>query len=183
MKAFAKQPFVTTASATAKVHRTTVAYWCKHDPVFAEKVEAQRESWVDQVESAAFDRAVNGVESYVTCKDGLVYTPALDDQGNLIIVGAGDPVLDPVTGQPILDSQGNPVLSIGRPKMVPVTERKYSDSLAALILKSNRRDLYGDKQEIKHSGGVSMFGDISDDELDERIARAEARKAEAPLPE
>lgn len=181
--AFKTRPFVTTAAAAAKIHRCTVSHWRKIDPDFAEKMDAMREEIIDQVEEAAFQRAVHGVESYVTCKDGLVYMKLLDDNNRPVLHGVGDPIIDQSTGLPAIDAEGNPILSAGHPVMVPVKERKYSDSLAALILKANRGELYGDKQEIKHSGAVSMFGEITDDELDKRIARAEARKAEEALPE
>jgi hypothetical protein len=36
----------------------------------------------------------------------------------------------------------------------PLTEREYSDTLMALLLKSHRRGVYGDRTAVEHSGEV-----------------------------
>lgn len=45
----------------------------------------------------------------------------------------------------------------------PLTERQYSDTLLALLLKAHRRELYGDRQQVEHSGEVrTIQGLLSD---------------------
>lgn len=49
------------------------------------------------------------------------------------------------------------------------TVREFSDSLAALILKGRRSEIYGDKSKIEHSGGVVL----TDQEIVDRGNAAE----------
>jgi hypothetical protein len=47
--------------------------------------------------------------------------------------------------------------------------REYSDTLAIFLLKCHRREVYGDRQEIRHSGGVETIvrkqSGVSQDDL------------------
>jgi hypothetical protein len=45
----------------------------------------------------------------------------------------------------------------------PLTEKQYSDALLALLLKSHRREMYGDRTAVEHSGEVrTIQGLLSD---------------------
>ncbi len=56
------------------------------------------------------------------------------------------------------------------------------DVQGALSLLSRHHKLLTDKTEITGKDGASLFGELDDDELNRRLAAAEAGKAEAPLP-
>ncbi len=62
--------------------------------------------------------------------------------------------------------------------------REYSDTLLTVLLKGNRPDKFRDNARVELTGkdGAALFGEMSDDELDRRLAEAEGRKAEADLP-
>ena len=53
---------------------------------------------------------------------------------------------------------------------VPLTERQYSDTLLALLLKAHRRELYGDRTAVEHSGEVrtiqGLLSDLPNDDAD-----------------
>ena len=53
----------------------------------------------------------------------------------------------------------------------PLTERQYSDTLLALLLRGHRPEVYGDRQKIEHSGEVRTIQQLLSD-LPQEVAEA-----------
>ncbi|HEY9028274.1 MAG TPA: terminase [Burkholderiaceae bacterium] len=124
LMALAEVPVVQHACDAAGVSRSTVYESRAGDPAFAKAWDAALEAGVDRAEAEAIRRAVTGFDEPV------VY------QGRMMMVQATKP-----DGLAVVDLAGAPV-------MIPVTVRRYSDTLLALILKGRRKSVYSERTEL-----------------------------------
>ena len=108
------------------VHRTTVKRARDADPEFEEAYQDAKEGATDLMVAEARRRAVAGV------RDPVIY------QGQQQYVRGSD-------GELRLDDRGDPI---------PLTIRKYSDTLLIFLIKGARPGTYRDNVSVKHSGGV-----------------------------
>ena len=99
-----------------------------------------------------FDEACCDAESFVT-----------DTLEKSAIIRARDGVLEPVV------SGGKLVMDPDDPSK-PLMTRRYSDSLLWNLLKTRRREKYGDKQEIDLKGSLDVTG--AKDQLKQKWAQA-----------
>lgn len=140
--ALTEVPVLNHACRAAGVDHTTAWRARRDDPEFAEKVERAMEVGVDRAEQEAFRRAVVGYEEPVVYQGNIppLMAPVFDAEG--------EPVIDDLTKTqkwaPVLDEHGRPV---------PLTVRKHSDALLALILKGRRKRVYADRTELTGADG------------------------------
>lgn len=123
----------------ANIDRSTYYYWRDHDESFKAKLPSAKEEACDTLELAAYERAVKGVPSHVVSNGRVVYVEV--------------PVLDK-EGKETFDEEGRPII-----KREPLLERKYSDALLSLLLKSNLPEKYKDRREeqVKQSVDVKFY--------------------------
>ena len=132
------------------VDRSTVTKARQADEEFDAAVLDALEEGVDKAEQEAFRRAVVGFDEPVIHQGTMTprFVPQRDDEGNL--------VLDELTNEPKLvpmrDASGN---------VVPLTIRKHSDALLALVLKGRRKKVYADRTELTGPEGGPMAVDDS----------------------
>lgn len=115
------------------VKYSTMCYLRQTDADFAASVDDALEQAFDYLEAEARRRAFHGVQEPVVHQGQLAYVMErhVDEEGVVAM-------------RPVLDGNGQPV---------PLTVRKYSDSLAMFLLKGYRRRTFGDKQEISGPDG------------------------------
>lgn len=106
------------------------------DPDFAAAVDEALEEAYDYLEAEARRRAFEGVEEPVTHQGRLTYRLEryINEDGQ-------------ERYREVLDDNGQPV---------PLTIRKYSDSLAQFLLKGYRRKKFGDKTEVTGANGAPI---------------------------
>jgi hypothetical protein len=157
LAALAQVPVVDRACRAVGVSRGTVYKARKADATFAAAWDDALEDGVDCAEEEAFTRAVDGFEEPVIHAGQLMFrTRAVADaDGN-------------VRFEPVLDTNGQPV---------PLTIRKYSDQLLALILKGRRKALYSERTEITgvDAGPVHMGEIDRATRVGQLLAAAQAR--------
>lgn len=114
-------------------HRSTVWRERKIDPVFSEEYDDALEAGIDRIEAEGRRRGVLGFEEPVIDRGRLVYRQEryTTDEGE-------------ERWRMVLDDQGQPI---------PLTVRKYSDSLLALMLKGRRKNVFADRTEITGPDG------------------------------
>lgn len=134
LRALGNVPVVREAARAAGVTRSTAYKARKADPEFARAWDEALENGIDCAELEAFRRAVVGYEEPVVF------------QGRLTYIEARDPT---APGGVLLDDNGKPVL-------VALTIRRYSDRLLEVILKGRRKSVYSDRTEL-----VSPDGSLS----------------------
>jgi hypothetical protein len=145
LAALREVPVLRHACDVTGVERSTVQKARKADAAFDQAIEDAMETGVDRAEQEAFRRAVVGFEEPVLHQGQLTprFTVLRDDEG--------DPVLDELTGEPKLvaqrDEHGN---------LVPLTVRKHSDALLALVLKGRRKKVYADRTELTGADGEPL---------------------------
>lgn len=133
LNAFSKTGNVMHSCKFAGINRQTFYDWRDNDPVFAFHLENYaREDAIDNLEYAAYDRAVTGIPSYVVSHGRIVYEDVPDLDGN---------------GKPKLDKNGEIITKRGK----PLIERKYSDALHIALLKANRPEKYNVERH-EHTG-------------------------------
>lgn len=145
--------------------RTTAYDWREEDPEFAEKWDRAMRIGVTALEDEATRRAFEGVDDPVIHQGQFQYmlVPKL--------TRGGKPVMDRATGQPKMVPAFN---EDGSRKVASV--KKYSDSLAAMLLKAHAPDKYRDNSKVE-LGGSLEFSNLSNTELNEQIAQLEAQLA------
>ena len=127
LAALAESACILHACTLAGVSRTNVYQRRDADPEFAAALASALEDATDALELEARRRALHGVDEPV------VY------QGELMGVwvnARGDIVAEGTAGA----------------RQIPLTVKKYSDALMALLLKAHRPERYRDKVDHKHSG-------------------------------
>lgn len=127
---------VATACRAAGLDRSDTYKTKDRDPEFAKQWDDALEMFIDSLEGAARLRAVEGLDEPLSHQGQLSYEFQRNPDGSVKKDEDGRPMVE-------LDAQG-------RPK--PVTVKKYSDSLLALMLKAKRKREYGDSSKVELSG-------------------------------
>ena len=136
LAALAEVPVVVHACKAAGVNRITAWRARGADPEFAKAWDDALEEGIDRAEQEAFRRAVLGYEEPVVHHGRLsyVYERYVDDDGKERF-------------RPVLDANGQPV---------PLTVRRHSDALLALILKGRRKAVYAERKELTGAYGAAL---------------------------
>jgi len=132
LKVYRKTGNITHACERAKIDRSTFYQWRDHDEAFKAQLPDIELEVEDTLELAAYERAVNGVPTFVVSQGHMVYQEI-----------------------PKLDEHGEQVIEFGKPvylRGLPLVERKYSDTLLTTLLKARMPEKYKDKQAIEHTG-------------------------------
>ena len=133
LAALREYPVVQHACTAVGIDRST-AYRARHaDEALAKAWDEAMEAGVDRAEQEAFRRGVVGFEEPVIDKGRLCYAHEryLDDDGQ-------------EQWRMRLDANGQPI---------PLTVRKHSDPLLALVLKGRRKQVYAERTEITGADG------------------------------
>lgn len=158
LEALRNMPVIRHACDASGVSRTTAWRARETDEAFAKAWDDALADGVDRVEQAAMLRAVDGWEEPVIDKGRLAwrYERFVDDNGQ-------------EQYRPVLDANGQPV---------PLTVRKHSDALLALILKGRRKEVYADRTELAGVEGQPLAIDSSARaaRVSQLLALAQARK-------
>lgn len=161
LKALSEVPVVQHACDAAGVQRCTAYRARQADEAFAQAWDDAMEAGVDRAEKEAFRRAVLGFEEPVIYQGALQFVVVRDEEGAVQ-----------------MDAAGNPLA-------MPLTVRKHSDALLALVLKGRRKKVYAERTELTGADGKDL-----DQRLDEVtraarlsaiVAAAKARKEAADL--
>jgi hypothetical protein len=139
LAALSQVPVVQRAAEIAGINRSTAQRLRKFDQEFADAWDAALEDGVDAAEQEAFRRAVTGFQEPVIDRGRLVY------QVRRSVAPDGTE-----TFAAVLDDNGQPV---------PLTIRKHSDALLALILKGRRKKLYSERTELTGADGDPLVAD------------------------
>ena len=129
-------PVVAHACTAVGIERSTAYRARAADGDFATAWDEAMEDGIDKAEQEAFKRAVVGFEEPVVDKGRLAYRYEryTDEEGAEHY-------------RPVLDDNGQPI---------PLTVRKHSDTLMALILKGRRKKVYADRTELTGADGAPM---------------------------
>jgi hypothetical protein len=162
LEAFRQNGNVRLAAQLAGVGRTTVYDHKKDDPDFAKAFDEAAQDAADSLEAEARRRAIEGVNEPVV-HQGKV--------SGVWVNHAGEQVTEGTPGA----------------KLIPLTVKKYSDTLLIFLLKGRRPDVFGDKTTIMNHGDITLRN-LSDgkaaadqilDQLRERLGVKPAGTAEA----
>jgi len=129
-------PVVAHACAAVGIERSTAYRARESNEVFALAWDDALEDGIDRAEKEAFRRAVTGYEEPVIDKGRLAYAYEryVDEEGAEHYC-------------PVLNDKGQPV---------PLTVRKHSDALLALILKGRRKAVYAERKEVTGADGAAL---------------------------
>ncbi len=131
LTAYSRVGIVKVACKAAGISRQTYYAWRDKDAAFKTQLPDVEQDANEALESAAYDRAVQGVPSFVVSMGRMVYEEI--------------PVLNK-DGTPKLDHEGKQIMLRGK----PLIERKYSDSLLTTLLKARMPEKY--KERLEHTG-------------------------------
>lgn len=133
LAALADVPIVANAAKLARIDYRQVWRVRESDAEFAQAWDDAMEQGIDRAEQEAFRRAVVGFEEPVIDKGRLAYRYEryVDEEGK-------------EQYRQLLDENGQPV---------PLTVRKHSDALLALVLKGRRKKVYADRTELTGAEG------------------------------
>jgi hypothetical protein len=139
LAALREMPVVQHACDAVGIERSTAYRSRQVDDEFAKAWEEAMEAGVDRAEQEAFRRGVVGFHEPVIDKGHLcfVYERYLDDAQQ-------------EQWRMKLDDNGQPV---------PLTIRKHSDQLLALILKGRRKQVYAERTEVTGADGGPVATD------------------------
>lgn len=161
LAALREYPVIRHACETVGVNRSTAWRARETDEDFARAMDEAMEDGIDKAEQEAFKRAVVGFEEPVIDKGRLAYRyeryEAEDGSEHY---------------RPLLDGNGQPV---------PLTVRKHSDTLMALILKGRRKKVYADRTELTgaEGGDLKVIDETTRSaRVAQLLAMAQARKAQ-----
>ena len=126
-------PVVSHACDAVGIERSTAYRARDTDEAFSRDWEDAMETGIDRAEKEAFRRGVVGYEEPVIDKGRLAYCY------ERFVDGDGKEGF-----RPLLDEKGQPV---------PLTVRKHSDALLALVLKGRRKKVYADRTELTGADG------------------------------
>ena len=107
---------------------------------FAHACDEALEEAVDRAEAEAWRRGVEGFEEPVVYQGQLTLQYQRDERGRIVLDEAGHPI-------PLTDANGN---------VVPLTVRKFSDPLLALVLKGRRKKVFAERTEITGADGGAV---------------------------
>ena len=129
-------PVIRHACDAVGVDRSTAWRARQADPEFASAWDDALEEGIDRAEQEAFRRGVVGFEEPVVHQGRLsyVYERYVDAEGNDAF-------------RPVLDAQGQPI---------PLTVKKHSDALLALLLKGRRKGVYAERKELTGADGAAL---------------------------
>jgi hypothetical protein len=133
-------PVVAHACTAVGIERSTAYRARAADESFATAWDEAMEDGIDKAEQEAFKRAVVGFEEPVIDKGRLAYRYERYE-------------VEDIDGHKeekyrlLLDDNGQPI---------PLTVRKHSDTLMALILKGRRKKVYADRTELTGADGAPM---------------------------
>lgn len=169
LAALREYPVVQHACNVAGIERCTAYRARQADESFAAEWEDAMEAGIDRAEQEAFRRAVTGFEEPVVYQGQVSprMEPQFDEDGNPII----DPTTKTQAWGPVRDANG---------RIVPLTVRKHSDALLALVLKGRRKKVYAERTELTGADGgpVGMVDETARAaRAAQLIAAAQARKA------
>lgn len=147
--------------------RTTAYDWREEEPDFAKMWDRAMQIGVTALEDEATRRAFEGIDDPIIHQGQFqfVLVPKLNR--------AGKPMLDRRTKEPIMVQALN---EDGTRKVASV--KKYSDSLAAMLLKAHAPDKYRENSKVEMAGSLE-FSNLSTTELNEQIALLEQQLATA----
>jgi hypothetical protein len=140
LAALADVPIVSNAARLARIDYRNVWRVRKEDEDFAQAWDEAMEQGIDKAEQEAFRRAVTGFEEPVVDKGRLAYRYERYE-------------VEDVNGvkeekwRMALDDNGQPI---------PLTVRKHSDALMALILKGRRKTVYSERKELTGADGAAL---------------------------
>lgn len=139
LAALREVPIVQHACNAVGIERCTAYRARLADEAFAKAWEEAMEAGVDRAEQEAFRRGVVGFHEPVIDKGRLcfVYERYLDESNQ-------------EQWRMKLDDQGQPI---------PLTVRKHSDPMLALILKGRRKSVYADRTELTGADGGPVTTD------------------------
>jgi len=162
LAALRQMPVVASACEVVGIDRSTAYRARNADEAFAKAWDEAMEDGIDRAEQAAFKRGVDGWQEPVVDKGRLAYAYEryVNEDGQEAY-------------RPILDANGQPV---------PLTIRKHSDALLALVLKGRRKQVYAERTELTGADGGALAVDASARaaRLAQIMAMAQVRKAQQP---
>ncbi len=170
LAALRQVPVIKHACEAAGIDRTTAWRAREADEAFAQAEQEAMEEGIDRAEAEAFRRGVVGFEEPVIYQGNVTprMAPMFDEDG--------EPIIDELTHTqrwgPVLDDKGQPV---------PLTVRKHSDTMLALVLKGRRKKVYADRTELTgpEGGPVQQVDETAKAaRVAQLLALAQARKAE-----
>lgn len=137
LAALRQTPVVLHACEAVQINRSTAYDARKASPEFAKRWDDALQDGVDRAEAEAFRRGVSGFEEPVIDKGKLAYR----HERYIVTHTNAD------TGEEVEEEKWRLVLDdTGQP--VPLTVRKHSDPLLALVLKGRRKEVYADRTEL-----------------------------------
>ena len=161
LAALREYPVVRHACEAAGINRSTAYDARNADEEFARAWDNALEDGIDQAEQEAMRRAVWGWEEPVIDKGRVAW------QYQRIVREDGS-----IDFEPVLDKHGQPV---------PLTVRKHSDALLALVLKGRRKKVYAERTEVTGADGAPVAV-VDDSKRAARVAQllamAQKRKDE-----
>lgn len=139
LAALREMPVVQYACNAVGIERCTAYRTRLADEDFAKAWEEAMEAGVDRAEQEAFRRGVVGFHEPVVHQGRLsyLYERYVDEEGS-------------EKYRKVLDANGQPV---------PLTIRKHSDPLLALILKGRRKQVYAERTELTGADGGPVATD------------------------
>lgn len=143
LAALADVPVVSHACKAVEISYRHAYKTRETDEDFAKAWDEAMEQGIDRAEQEAFRRAVVGFEEPVIDKGRLAYRYER-------YTVKGDDGKEQEHYRPTLDDQGQPI---------PLTVRKHSDALMALMLKGRRKKVYADRTELTGAEGAPVVID------------------------
>lgn len=131
LAALRRMPIVQHACNAVGIERCTAYRARQADKDFAQRWEEAMEAGIDLAEAEAFRRGVFGFEEPVVYQGKMSHVPLLDADGAIV------------------EKDGEPVL-------VPLTIRKHSDAMLALVLKGRRKKVYAERTELTGADGEPL---------------------------
>lgn len=134
LAALAESGNVRFACEAADVSRATVYALRSADEAFAAEWAQAQEEAADLLELEARRRAYEGLRR--------------------VKFDRGRPIMVPAIGADGLAMRND----AGEIEMIPYVEHEYSDTLMIFLLKGARPEVYRDRTEVRHSGGIDVSG-------------------------
>lgn len=145
LAALRRMPIVQHACNAVGIERCTAYRARQADKDFAQRWEEAMEAGIDLAEAEAFRRGVFGFEEPVVYQGRItpVYVVQRDAQGEVVL----DELTNTPKYVPLKDDQG---------REVPLTVRKHSDAMLALVLKGRRKKVYAERTELTGADGEPL---------------------------
>lgn len=136
LEALRNVPVIKHACEAAGIDRVTAWRARDADPEFAKAEAEAMEEGIDRAEQEAFRRAVVGFEEPVIHQGQLsfIYERYEAEDGS-------------EQYRKVLDKNGQPI---------PLTTKKYSDSLLTTLLKGRRKNVYSERKELTGADGAAL---------------------------